>query len=216
MKKALFFVLLPLWGFTQSLHTNFSEEEKQIILKGDTSKLMQVYQVENPDEAKVLYSNSTDIDPFDPLLPVLAKRMFYSVKDPENEGVGIAGPQVGINRNVVWVQRFDKPGNPFEFFINPKILWRSQLQQTGPEGDLSISDFRSAITRSYIIQLAYYSLDGGFYTEMVEGFTAVIFQHEIDHLSGILITEKASDQKSWKLDRPERKGINLSFKQPAN
>ena len=61
-------------------------------------------------------------------------------------GVGIAAPQVGINRNVIWVQRFDKDGKPLEYFLNPVILWKSQLQNLGPEGDLSITDFRDHFT----------------------------------------------------------------------
>lgn len=105
-------------------------------------------------------------------------------------GVGIAAPQVGINRKVIWVQRFDKQGEPLEYFINPVITWKSELQNLGPEGDLSIPEFRGQFYRSKVIQLQYVDLKGQKFTEIVEGFTAVIFQHEIDHLFGILISDK--------------------------
>lgn len=70
------------------------------------------------------------------------------------------------------------------------ITWKSELQNLGPEGDLSIPEFRGQFYRSKVIQLQYVDLKGQKYTEIVEGFTAVIFQHEIDHLFGILISDK--------------------------
>ena len=110
-------------------------------------------------------------------------------------GVGIAAPQVGINRRVVLVQRFDKEGAPVEYFINPKIIWWSELLNKGPEGDLSIETFRGDFYRSYSIRLEYYDLENMKHDEMVEGFTAVIFQHEIDHLFGVLISDKQEKEK---------------------
>ena len=76
----------------------------------------------------------------------------------EKNGVGIAAPQVGINRNIIWAKRFDKQGNPLEYFINPKILWRSEVLNFGPEGDLSIEVFRDYFYRSQVIQLEYFDL----------------------------------------------------------
>jgi peptide deformylase len=43
-------------------------------------------------------------------------------------GVGIAAPQVGINRKIIWVQRFDKQGEPLEYFINPVIVWNQNYR----------------------------------------------------------------------------------------
>lgn len=78
--------------------------------------------------------------------------MLLTVMNPDHADVGIAAPQVGINKNVIWVQRFDKKGEPFEFFINPKIIWRSQLTRLGTEGCLSIPDQREETERSYAHQ----------------------------------------------------------------
>src|SRR3546814_7418142 len=82
-------------------------------------------------EEAILRKPSVDIDPNEPLLPVLAKRMYLSVTDSLHPGVGIAAPQVGINRNVIWVQRFDKPGEPMELYLNPKITWRCRSLRQG-------------------------------------------------------------------------------------
>jgi peptide deformylase len=143
----------------------------------------------------VLQSVSANVDLKDELLPLLTQRMLATVKDTVNPGVGIAAPQIGINRNVIWVQRFDKPGEPFEVYLNPKITWRSALMRKGTEGCLSIPDIRGDVLRNYTIRITYYDLAGKHHDEMVEGFTAVIFQHETDHLIGILFTDRLAQQE---------------------
>ncbi|WP_312174149.1 peptide deformylase [Chryseobacterium sp.] len=172
-----------------------SSDEIFIINQGDTNTALPIYQTTDEHQHKTLLSLSTEIDPLDKNTAVLVKRMKESLLSTDG-GVGIAAPQVGINRKVIWVQRFDKPGEPLEYFINPVIVWRSELQNLGPEGDLSIPDFRDQFYRSKVIQLEYVDLQGQKYSEMVEGFTAVIFQHEIDHLFGILISDKKEKEKN--------------------
>src|SRR5690606_23410570 len=147
----------------------------------------------NPKDSLILKTVSKLIDPADMGTKILADKMLEAVIS--EGGVGIAAPQVGINRRMIWVQRFDKEGNPFELFINPEIIWASELIQKGPEGDLSFEE-RGMVMRSYIVQVRYQNLKGETLTEMLEGFTAVIFQHERDHLDGILLTDRVEEQKS--------------------
>jgi len=192
MKKISFlFVFLMSLLNAQKL----SSDEISIINQGDTNTALPIYQTTDEHQHKTLLSLSTEIVPLDRNTAVLVKRMKESLLSTDG-GVGIAAPQVGINRKVIWVQRFDKPGEPLEYFINPVIVWRSELQNLGPEGDLSIPDFRDQFYRSKVIQLEYVDLKGQKYSEMVEGFTAVIFQHEIDHLFGILISDKKEKEKN--------------------
>ncbi len=192
MKKLSFlFVFLMSLLNAQKL----TSDEISIINKGDANTALPIYQTTDEHQHKTLLSLSTEIDPLDKNTAVLVKRMKESLLSADG-GVGIAAPQVGINRKVIWVQRFDKPGEPLEYFINPVIVWRSELQNLGPEGDLSIPDFRDQFYRSKVIQLEYVDLKGQKYSEMVEGFTAVIFQHEIDHLFGILISDKKEKEKN--------------------
>ncbi|MCT4324490.1 peptide deformylase [Elizabethkingia anophelis] len=172
-----------------------TSNEISIIKQGDIHSALPVYNVSEPEHSKTLLGMSADIDPKDPNTAILVERMKLSLLST-GSGVGTAAPQVGINRNVIWVQRFDKDGKPLEYFLNPVILWKSQLQNLGPEGDLSITDFRDQFYRSKVIQLEYSDLKGKKHTEIVEGFTAVIFQHEIDHLSGILISDKKEKEKN--------------------
>ncbi|HFK5582330.1 peptide deformylase [Elizabethkingia anophelis] len=179
-----------------------TSNEISIIKQGDIHSALPVYNVSEPEHSKTLLGMSADIDPKDPNTAILVERMKLSLLST-GSGVGIAAPQVGINRRIIWVQRFDKEGKPFEYFLNPVILWKSQLQNLGPEGDLSITDFRDQFYRSKVIQLEYSDLKGKKHTEIVEGFTAVIFQHEIDHLSGILISDKKEKEKNDLYERAD-------------
>ncbi len=164
-------------------------EEVSLINEGDIRTALPIYQTNDEHQHRTLLAFSSEIDPLDKNTAVLIKRMKEALLSTDG-GVGIAAPQVGINRKVIWVQRFDKPGEPLEYFINPMITWKSEIQNLGPEGDLSIPGFLDQFYRSQVIQLEYVDLKGQKYSEIVEGFTAVIFQHEIDHLSGILIIDK--------------------------
>lgn len=179
-----------------------TSNEISIIKQGDIHSALPVYNVSEPEQSKTLLGMSADIDPKDPNTAILVERMKLSLLST-GSGVGIAAPQVGINRRIIWVQRFDKEGKPFEYFLNPVILWKSQLQNLGPEGDLSITDFRDQFYRSKVIQLEYSDLKGKKHTEIVEGFAAVIFQHEIDHLSGILISGKKEKEKNDLYERAD-------------
>ncbi|MFC6095311.1 peptide deformylase [Flavobacterium qiangtangense] len=173
----------------------FSKEERKIIESGDKKTMLKVIEITDEKELKILKSVSKDIDPKDDLLPLLAEKMYLSMRDPNNPGIGIAAPQIGINRNIIWVQRFDKAGEPFELYINPKIVWRSQLLRKGPEGCLSIPDITGNVLRNYTIKLTYQDKTGKQFEEIIEGFTAVVFQHETDHLNGILFTDRMTEQE---------------------
>ncbi|WP_231390071.1 peptide deformylase [Sphingobacterium pedocola] len=189
---------------------NFNETESALILSDDTTTKFRVYQITNENELAVLQASSTDIKYDAPLLETLARRMLLTVQDSTHPGVGIAAPQVGINKNVIWVQRFDKDDKPFEFYINPKIIWRSKLTREGAEGCLSIPDRKENVQRSYAIRLQYLDKKGNIIEENVEGFTSVIFQHEVDHLYGILYPDRLEEQA--KKERiPLQDKINFSI-----
>lgn len=182
-----FFCLGLLFTVSGQNYTPLSQAERDLIGNAsDTS--MRVLQLTAHEDSLILKSVSHDIDPEDPSTRTLAQRMLLSVI--KTGGVGIAAPQVGINRRLILVQRFDKVGFPFEVFINPRILWASGLYQSGPEGDLSFEE-RADVKRNYIVQIEYENPDGETISEILEGFTAVIYQHERDHLDGILLTDRA-------------------------
>lgn len=122
----------------------------------------------------------------------LADKLIATVTSPEQDGVGIAGPQVGISRRIIAVQRFDKPGEPFEVYPNIAIISTAGEKVSGPEGCLSVPGYRGMVARYRDITVKYTNVETLCdTTERIEGFTAVIFQHETDHLAGILYTDKA-------------------------
>lgn len=168
---------------------DFTEIEKEIIL-GAQDTVLKVYKIDNEEDLKVLRDTSSDLGVKaleSGLYAALAKRMVETVTHPEVDGVGLAAPQIGINRRVVAVQRFDKEGEPFEVYPNISIIEASEELAPGPEGCLSVPNQRHEVMRHTWVTIQYYSLEQQkVVQERIEGFTAVIFQHEVDHLSGVL------------------------------
>jgi len=115
----------------------------------------------------------------------------------KEKGVGIAAPQVGINRRVIIVQRLDKENQPFEFYYNIVIKEKRGEKVAGWEGCLSIPAGFGKVERWQDIDIEYDVLNGDKIerrNENIKGFTAVIFQHETDHLDGILFIDKKTDE----------------------
>ena len=75
---------------------------------------------------------------------------------------------------------------------------------------------RDNVIRSYAIQITDNTLEGGYFTEVIEGFTAVIFQHEIDHLYGILFPQRVDDQNTQEFRKSEEKGKKLLYNKANN
>lgn len=194
MKKLILFVFLlsglSFFAPAQS-RDSFSGFEQQLIFSGDTAQMMRVFQITEHPDSLILRSKSIEVQPDSSkrLLGLLIRRMFLAMRDTANPGVGIAAPQVGINRRVIWVKRYDKPGQPFEVYLNPKIVSVSEKKVFGTEGCLSVPDVREKVWRAFSITLEYDTPDGRHHKETVSDYTARIFQHEIDHLNGIVFTD---------------------------
>ena len=179
--------------------TGFSQEERRLIHSIDS--IMRVLTIEDPADLQTLRAVSRDFS-VEALLSEdyarLSELMVATVTHPSQDGVGIAGPQVGLNRRIVAVQRFDKTGEPFEVYANVRIVWLSDSLAYGPEGCLSVPDRRGNVLRSQQIVIEYADLaslshscdDIPMARDTVSGFTAVIFQHEIDHLEGVLYIDR--------------------------
>lgn len=177
----------------------FSQEELEIL--NGTDSIMRVLTVKDSADNAVLRAVSHDFT-LEELrseeFKKLGLRMVATVTHPSQDGVGIAGPQVGLNRRVVAVQRFDKEGEPFEVYANVRIVWMSESLDYGPEGCLSVPDRRGDVLRSQKIVIEHADLAAlnqdidhiPMVRNTVSGFTAVIFQHEIDHLEGVLYIDR--------------------------
>ena len=184
--------------------------EKELALIESTDSIMRVLTIEDSLDNAVLRAPSKDFS-IEALrsetFAELERLMVATVTHPSQDGVGIAGPQVGLNRRVVAVQRFDKGAAgadgemeyPFEVYPNIRIIWASDSLSAGPEGCLSVPGRRGDVLRSQEIVVEYADMtsirdtsceDIPMIRDTVRGFTAVIFQHEIDHLEGVLYIDR--------------------------
>ena len=173
----------------------FTEAERQLIIQSDSLMHVTVF----PQDSVFLRTPSVDLGPAElgsPELETLLAKMLYTVRHPSQDGIGIAAPQVGIGRRVICLQRFDKEGEPFEAYLNVQIDSLAGEVEPGPEGCLSVPGMRGIVPRHRRIVVSYIrpgatSIEDRM-QECVEGYTAVVFQHECDHLDGILYIDRAT------------------------
>lgn len=104
-------------------------------------------------------------------------------------GVGLAAPQIGIQKRVIVLDPHDGETELIEF-INPEIV-HADGEQLGPEGCLSIPGLNGDVNRKLNITVKGWDRDGKEVIVEASGYLARIFQHEIDHLNGILFTDIA-------------------------
>jgi len=177
--------------------SNFNKEQIALILKDVDDTPMRVYKITNKTDSILLRTKSTYVKPdsTDIVLQRFVNRLYATVRDSMSLGVGIAAPQVGILKNIIWVQRFDKENLPFEVYLNPKIIDYSTEKQTYREGCLSIPNRTETLdSRSKTIVIEYDTMKEEHKTDTISDFTAVIFQHEIDHLNGILYLDHLNQE----------------------
>ncbi len=162
--------------------------ERLLVSRAPATQPLKLVTNEDPAGDVFLHTASLSVDPEDPALKHLQARMQATV-DLE-KGVGIAAPQVGVNRRFILVKRLDKKDEPFHSYSNPSITRISEATEIAWEGCLSIPAGFGQVRRAQNITLRHQNQDGHWLTEEIQGFTARIFQHEIDHLDGILFIER--------------------------
>lgn len=125
----------------------------------------------------------------------LARDMIEVMYD--EPGIGLAAPQVGeAVRLVVMDTRWNEEGGEKDprVMVNPEIVLREGTL-TWTEGCLSVPDFQAEVERSARVVVRYTDLDGQPHEEDVSELRAVCFQHEIDHLDGVLFIDRISRLK---------------------
>jgi len=200
---AVFFVVLSSCSITKNgmkaeQKTIFTKQETDLILSGKDNDPMRVLLITNHEDSIILRTKSKPfkVNAEDKVLERFTNRLYATVRDSLTRGVGIAAPQVGILKQIIWVLRFDKDNKPFEVYYNPVITKYSELKQDVFEGCLSIPVVRDTTRdRSYAVLLEYDDRKGLHRCEMLEAFTAAIIQHEVDHLNGILFTDHLKKER---------------------
>lgn len=139
--------------------------------------------VEYPDD--ILTTECEPVTTFDRALTRLVSDMYKTMEAAD--GVGLAAPQINIAKQIAVVDIGDGSGR-FDL-INPVILEESG-EQTGIEGCLSFPGLYGDVKRAYYVKVQAQNRKGETYVLEAEDFLARAIQHEIDHLHGILFTEK--------------------------
>jgi peptide deformylase len=106
----------------------------------------------------------------------------------QRDGIGLAATQVGLGQRVIVVTQ----GQEANIYINPEITYRSFGQREAEEGCLSVPGVFGLVKRHKKIRLKALDRQGQTIKLEAKDLTAVIFQHEIDHLDGILFIDKAT------------------------
>lgn len=129
---------------------------------------------------------SQSVKEFTPALKDLALRMLEVMR--EARGVGLAAPQVGKNIRMFVISPTGEPDD-FRIYVNP-ILSDAEGEEEAEEGCLSLPTINVQINRSKIVRMQAQDLEGKPFEQVESGYVARIWQHENDHLNGILITDR--------------------------
>lgn len=151
--------------------------------------------------ARILREKCTQVRNFDDQLKNVIGLLLEQLRLTKPNGVGLAAPQVGRALAVCVVDLDDEyfpvksaPIMPL-VLVNPKIVWSSKLRVSDTEGCLSIPNIFAPVSRPNSVTVAYQDENGTTKELSADGFFARVLQHEIDHLNGILFTDRVSSAR---------------------
>lgn len=164
-------------------------------------------------ENLILRNNAKDV----PLEDIKSEKIqkiladMRSAVETQHDGVAIAAPQIGESLRIFLVSEKvldnykQKTGKKINLdklvFINPEIIYASKKKQYMEEGCLSVRYLYGKVRRSVKVTIRAYDENGIFFERTESGLVAQIFQHEVDHLNGILFIDTATDV----IDLPPKK-----------
>jgi peptide deformylase len=136
----------------------------------------------------VLKSHATPVDRFDETLQQQVQRMAGIMRDAV--GVGLAAPQLGISQRLL-VYKIGSDA-PLITLVNPELEWRSEDLETVEEGCLSIPSVAVDVERPVHVRVRARDERGDERLVEASGLEARVIQHEMDHLDGVLMLDRAS------------------------
>ncbi|PHQ89200.1 MAG: peptide deformylase [Sulfurimonas sp.] len=160
--------------------------------------------IEYPD--KILRQKSTKVENFNKELCETLDAMHRIMID--TNGIGLAGIQVGIAKEIIVLNIPDEEGEQLEEnlieMMNP-ILSNKEGETTYQEGCLSVPDFYEDIQRFETIRVSYQDREGTSQHLEADGLLSIAIQHEHDHLNGILFIDKLSSSRRRKFEKEYKK-----------
>lgn len=155
--------------------------------------------IDNPQELAILRSKARKVPVVTPRLADLAQQMLETMR--QANGVGLAAPQVGLLLRlfVAELPEDEETGDPAETYIlfNPEIV-KGRGEQVGYEGCLSIPGYVGEVARQDEVTVQGLDERGKTVRFKVQGYLARVFQHEIDHLDGVLYIDKLTDPATYR------------------
>lgn len=153
---------------------------------------------------KILRQRTQEVTRFDDELQELIDNMIETMRAAS--GVGLAAPQIGRSIKLTVIESLpevDEEGNDIEgtrklyVVANPEIVWTSRKEVDGIEGCLSIPGYLGEVDRFDAIRVRAQDRQGKKIKLRVSGWTARIFQHEIDHLNGVLFIDRLTEPENF-------------------
>jgi peptide deformylase len=153
---------------------------------------------------QVLRHKTLPVKKYDDDLQTLIDEMIEKMR--EANGVGLAAPQVDYSFRLAVIESLpeeDDDGNEVDgsrtlyVIVNPEIVWKSRELVDGIEGCLSIPGYLGEVTRHESIRVRAQDRYGNKIRLRLKGWTARIFQHEIDHLDGVLFIDKLTAPENF-------------------
>jgi len=155
---------------------------------------------------KFLRRKAVPVAAFDDNLQVLIDDMIETMYD--EPGVGLAAIQIGSDQSVIVYDITPEEGErQAAALINPEIVFREGALLSEGEGCLSVPDFRADVKRNAHVRVEGQDRQGNSVEIDAEGFQAIVLQHEIDHLNGILFIDRISSLKREMYKRKRRKQL---------
>jgi len=158
------------------------------------TKLLSIVKYPHP----ALRRPNSDVTVFDDKLRQLADNLFNAMYT-RHDGIGLAAPQVGVNvRMMVYnplrtLEDENREGD--EVYVNPRIVQRSDEEDVVLEECLSFPKVRGPVRRSLWVEVEAVDLEGKPFKRRIEGFEARLFQHEFDHLQGVVFIDHIPDEQ---------------------
>jgi peptide deformylase len=155
---------------------------------------MKLLTIDSSEDWAVLKARSAPVENFDAGLSELSEKMLVFMK--ESNGIGLAAPQIGINRRFFVIQLDNQP--PY-VFVNPEIIETSVDLSSYEEGCLSIPGTYAKVLRPAEVAVQAQDAKGKVFKLQASGLFATCIQHELDHLNGKLFIEHLPQRRLEKI-----------------
>lgn len=167
-----------------------------------------------------LRNKTVEVTPGEPAIDKLVTDMFETMYDAD--GVGLAAPQVGKSMRLFVIDAdplkdvFPETAGFKQAYLNASILERSEEEVVMEEGCLSFPGLSERVSRPNWVRVKYQDEKGEWHEERLEGFCARVFQHEYDHIDGILFTDKVTGMRKQmiktKLQKLAKGKVNADYR----